>query len=104
MHFVKNGGRGFVSYIHLYWGRIWMFLGLVNGGLGLQLANSKQKFVVAYAVVSAIFWCIYIGVKGFTTMRKNKMGRGLPPQLAGRDNDEVPMARYPDRHFIEHGK
>lgn len=88
-----------------------MFLGLVNGGLGLELANSKQKFVIAYAVVSVIFWGMYIGIKGFMTVRKKKMAKAtggkLSPQRTGyleHDHDEVPMNRYPDRHFIEHGK
>lgn len=111
MHFMKHGARGIVSYVHLYWGRIWMFLGLVNGGLGLELASSKQKFVIAYAVVSVVFWGMYIGIKGFFTMRKKKMtnaaGGKLSPRGAGymeQDNDEVPMTRYPDSHFMQHGK
>lgn len=111
MHYVKHGGRGIVSYIHLYWGRIWMFLGLINGGLGLELASSKQKFIIAYAVVSVIFWGMYIGIKGLMTLRKKKMekatGGKLSPQRAGyleQDNDEVPMTSYPDRHVVRHGK
>lgn len=105
MHFMKHGGRGIVSYVHLYWGRIWMFLGLVNGGLGLQLANSKQKFVIAYAVVGAVFWGAYIVIKALFTLRKKKTlgmasdaSKMHSPQRAGnhspQDNDDVHMATY----------
>lgn len=79
-----------------------MFLGLVNGGLGLQLSNSKMKFVIAYAVVSAVFWGAYIIIKGFFTLRKTKMAKAsgagkMSPQRSGymeQDIDEVPMTTY----------
>lgn len=79
-----------------------MFLGLVNGGLGLQLANSKMKFVIAYAVVSVVFWGAYIIIKGFFTLRKKKMAKAsgagkMSPQRTSyleRDNDEMPMTTY----------
>lgn len=78
-----------------------MFLGLVNGGLGLELANSKQKFIIAYAVISVIFWGMYIGIKGLMTLRKKKAtpvaGVKNSPGRGGymeQDNDEVPMTRY----------
>lgn len=38
-----------------------MALGIVNGGLGMQLASTATKYRIAYAVVSGVLGGLYIG-------------------------------------------
>ncbi|KAI0815900.1 iron reductase domain protein [Xylaria sp. FL0064] len=61
LYFVKHQKRGLVSHGHIWYGRILIVLGIVNGGLGLQLAGAKQSLVIAYSVVAAVIFSAYIG-------------------------------------------
>lgn len=58
-HFRRHGERGLVSYAHIWYGRAVMILGIVNGGLGLQLARPDNGLVVAYAVTAAVMGVFY---------------------------------------------
>lgn len=103
--YLKTGGRTIVSYVHLYWGRILLLLGVINGGLGLQLTRSRGRFVVAYSVISAIMYVLYAGVKVFTWRRKSRentvsreAGKMSPRSGHVEHGDEVPMNDYSRRH------
>jgi len=64
--FKKHARRGVWSYGHIWLGRGLITLGIVNGGLGLKLAKDTHigaptnGQVVAYSVVAAIMWAIYM--------------------------------------------
>ena len=64
--FKKHGRRMVWSYGHIWLGRIVITLGMINGGLGLQLAKRTRigapsnGQVVAYSVVAAIMWVAYV--------------------------------------------
>ncbi|KAK2612407.1 hypothetical protein QQS21_001511 [Conoideocrella luteorostrata] len=58
-HFVKRQSRGVVSHIHIWYGRMLMILGIVNGGLGLHYANESANFIIAYAVVAGVVAILY---------------------------------------------
>ncbi|ORY57532.1 uncharacterized protein BCR38DRAFT_354536 [Pseudomassariella vexata] len=75
-HYVQHQARGAISYAHIVYGRVLMMLGVVNGGLGLQLANASNNLVIAYSVVAAIVFVLYVAVKGFTSFRKRRSGAG----------------------------
>lgn len=40
-----------------------MALGVINGGLGLQLAREENGLVIAYGVVAGVVYLAYIGYK-----------------------------------------
>ena len=44
--------------LHVWGGRAMVTLGIVNGGLGLQLAGSSNTFKIAYSVVAAVVWSL----------------------------------------------
>jgi len=58
--FKKYGRRTTVSYAHIGIGRIAIILGMVNGGLGLQLAGTQGSHIIAYAVVAAVMGFLYL--------------------------------------------
>lgn len=59
LQYVKTQRRGAFSYVHIWYGRGLMILGIVNGGLGLQAANPSTRFIVAYSVIAGITSIIY---------------------------------------------
>lgn len=68
-HYLKTQARGPVSYVHIWWGRILMLLGVINGGLGLQLAQESNGPVIAYGVVAGVIFVCYIGFKTWQFFR-----------------------------------
>lgn len=56
-------GRTTVSYLHVWLGRACVLLGIVNGGLGLELAGDvKKSYIIAYSVVAGVMGLLFIGV------------------------------------------
>ncbi|KAI1336958.1 hypothetical protein F5Y15DRAFT_192211 [Xylariaceae sp. FL0016] len=58
--FKKLGCRTAVSHVHLWLGRLGITLGIINGGLGLQLSLAPSRAVAAYSVVAAIMWLLWL--------------------------------------------
>ncbi len=79
LHYLEHQSRGVVSYIHIWWGRSLMVLGVVNGGLGLQLAAAGNNFVIAYSVVAGVIFLLYVGIKALKTLA---------------DTDSQPSSKY----------
>ncbi|KAG7105316.1 hypothetical protein HYQ44_016628 [Verticillium longisporum] len=60
MHYKKHQMRGAVSHSHIWFGRIVLLLGIIDGGLGMQLASSSTTWIVAYSVVASITTVLYV--------------------------------------------
>jgi hypothetical protein len=64
--FKRHHARTIWSYGHIWFGRIAIILGIVNGGLGLGLAKRtghmvpSQGAVIGYSVVAGFFGLVYI--------------------------------------------
>lgn len=48
------------SYLHLLIGRVFITLGIINGGLGLWIANAARPFKIAYGVGAGISWLVWM--------------------------------------------
>lgn len=72
MHYVKHQRRGVISHVHIWYGRLLIILGIINGGLGLQMAGSPTRFVVAYCVVAALMTVMYLCSVTFGIFRKRR--------------------------------
>ncbi|KAI1294538.1 iron reductase domain protein [Xylaria venustula] len=72
LYYVKYQKRGLVSHGHIWYGRILLVLGIVNGGLGLQLASAGQSLVIAYSVVAAVIFAAYIGGAIFGEVKRHR--------------------------------
>ncbi|KAI1137877.1 CBD9-like protein [Hypoxylon sp. FL0543] len=71
-YFVKHQRRGLVSHAHIWYGRALLVMGVVNGGLGLQLADASRTFFVVYEVLAAIIFAIYIASAVFGELRRTR--------------------------------
>ena len=47
-------------------------LAFINGGLGLQLAGEHGGKVIAYAVVAAVIWVVWMVITFFWPNRRKK--------------------------------
>lgn len=88
-HYKKHQARNVVSHSHIWFGRILMALGVINGGLGLQLASSSNAWVIAYSVIAALMTVAYIGAIVFKRMRSPRAERVLSGSESPRDIRET---------------
>ncbi|KHN98343.1 uncharacterized protein MAM_04104 [Metarhizium album ARSEF 1941] len=79
-HYLKSKQRGIVSHFHIWYGRLLIILGVIDGGLGLQLAGNDYTFVVTYCVLVAVVAAAYVAVVLFKMRRTRRAGvpRGSP--------------------------
>ena len=54
---------------HVWWGRIIVTLGIINGGLGLQLSGNTTKGRIAYGVIAGVIWLIWVAVASMSYLR-----------------------------------
>ena len=84
-HFLRHQRRGLVSHAHIWYGRALMLLGVVNGGLGLQLADADNSLVIAYSVVAGVMFLLYVIGKTLASIRKKQTaGPGGGRRWSGR--------------------
>ena len=50
------------SYGHVFTGRAIVILGMINGGLGLRLADAQRSHLIAYGIFTGLMGVAYIGV------------------------------------------
>ncbi|EME41686.1 hypothetical protein DOTSEDRAFT_73924 [Dothistroma septosporum NZE10] len=76
-HFMQKSGawskRTFVGAVHVYVGRLLILMGIINGGIGLLWsAESTRAENIAYGVVCAVVWVVYILMSlGYEVKREN---------------------------------
>lgn len=66
LQYRRRGSRGIFGYVHIWYGRALIILGMVNGGLGLQLAGGSNIYIIVYSVaagISALAYTAYTVVK-----------------------------------------
>ncbi|KAF2449853.1 iron reductase domain protein [Karstenula rhodostoma CBS 690.94] len=57
----KHHARTVWSHLHLWLGRAAITLGIINGGLGLQLANNSPRAgFIAYGVIAGVVWLVWV--------------------------------------------
>ncbi|KAK4541735.1 hypothetical protein LTR36_007444 [Oleoguttula mirabilis] len=88
--FKKYGHRTLWSYAHLGIGRIAILLGIINGGLGLQLAGESKSSKIAYGVVAAIVGVVYIACMVFGELKRKSKSK-TPKEAPGYAQSETEL-------------
>ncbi|KAI9788264.1 MAG: hypothetical protein M1816_007030 [Peltula sp. TS41687] len=57
---------------HVWYGRGLIILGVINGGLGLQLADNTEGGKIAYGVVAGVMFCVYLVIVALFMSRKRR--------------------------------
>jgi hypothetical protein len=60
--FKRKGQRQIWSYAHIWTGRTLVTLGIINGGLGMQLGNVSKAGKIAYGVLAGLIWIVWMAV------------------------------------------
>ncbi|KAL4934408.1 cytochrome b561 domain-containing protein [Aspergillus undulatus] len=60
--FKKTQAAGIWTHIHIWLGRIFILLGIINGGTGLKLADNTTGGIIAYGVVAGVFGVAYVAI------------------------------------------
>lgn len=80
--FKKYGYRTFWSYAHIWLGRIAITLGIINGGLGLKLADSmrmsSRSGMIAYGVVAGFMWLLWVAAIVIGERRRKRASQDPP--------------------------
>ncbi|KAK3936582.1 hypothetical protein QBC46DRAFT_26102 [Diplogelasinospora grovesii] len=63
------------SYLHIFNGRIFITLGIINGGLGLGLAGADAGVKKTYIVVSVIMWTLWMAAAIIGEVRRCNANR-----------------------------
>jgi hypothetical protein len=94
----KRPGRTTITRYHLWIGRILILLGVINGGLGIQLASTtpfqtvstSRKAEIAYGVLAGLVFLLFAGasvvfeVRRAARIRAQKVPYTPPPsQIQG---------------------
>lgn len=74
--FKLDGRRNVWSIVHITIGRVAIILGIINGGLGLDLAgNASRGALIAYGVVGGLFGIAYLVAAAFGEVQLAKRGK-----------------------------
>jgi len=82
-NYKKTNSRSQISYVHIWLGRIVIILAMVNGGLGLKLANNSKNGEIAYGVVAGAVGVLYTAFVLLKRKTKAPFGSGREKGDAG---------------------
>lgn len=82
------------STTHVWWGRIILTLGIINGGLGLMLSGNTVKGEIAYGVVAGVMWLIWMVVAVWGHLKS----RGTSGETGEKAMGHSDAATSPDRY------
>lgn len=91
--FMRTGHRSAISHGHVWVGRIAIILGIINGGLGLELGRVETRYVVAYSVVAGIMGTTYLAAIVY-----GEVVRGRRLSVAGSEREKIDSS--PERPLV----
>lgn len=77
--YTRTHRRTLLSYGHIFIGRAAILLGIVNGGLGLQLAGASRSSTIAYGVIAGVMGLIYIVAVVFGESKRSRRSSQTNP-------------------------
>ena len=94
--FKKYRRRTAVSHVHIWLGRLLVFLGIVNGGLGLRQSGASHDIKVGYAIVAAVSGSLWVFFAVLGEIRKIRERRQMDQAEAVRpEHQQQQMAGQP---------
>jgi hypothetical protein len=72
----RQGRPNTATYPHIWWGRAVITLGIINGGLGLRLADNTRNGEIAYGFVAGFMWLMWMVVILATFFKSRNKTKG----------------------------
>lgn len=90
--YLSTKKAGAWTYLHVWYGRILILLGIINGGLGLQLADDSMSGMIAYGVVAGIVGVMYcVGMVVFE-LKRARQGKNTTSNVTPEDGSKPETA------------
>jgi hypothetical protein len=78
--FVSSQKQSFWTFLHLWYGRTLILLGIINGGLGLQLAANTKRGMIAYSVLGGITGASLCALIAFVEVKRIRTKEPAVPE------------------------
>ena len=62
---------------HVWYGRVLVTLGIINGGLGLRLSDNTKGGEIAYGIVAGLLWILWMAVVVFSYAKGSSRGQNV---------------------------
>lgn len=95
--FKVHNGRTLWSYGHIWVGRAAITLGIINGGLGLRLANNTNSGKIAYGVIAGFMWLAWVAATVIGEKRRKVTIQ--QKERAGSDGSEGAVVPPTNGHY-----
>ena len=95
--FKVHNGRTLWSYGHIWLGRATITLGIINGGLGLRLANNTNSGKIAYGVIAGFMWLAWVAAMVIGEKRRKTAVN--QKERAGSDGSEGAVVPPTNGHY-----
>ncbi|KAJ6177699.1 Alpha/beta hydrolase fold-3 [Penicillium mononematosum] len=79
--FRKTGGKGPFAYMHRWFGRLMIILGIINVGLGFKLAKAPRGAIIATSVVAGVVAMVYVVIISWTGRPRRRDFVALTPTV-----------------------
>lgn len=73
--YLRSQRRTIWAHAHTWFGRGLIMLGIINGGLGMKLANNTTKGEIAYGVIAGVVLILYVGVNLYGDYTNGRSGK-----------------------------
>ncbi|TID24384.1 iron reductase domain protein [Venturia nashicola] len=107
-NYKKFQTRTAASHGHIWLGRILITLGIINGGLGLKLADNSTYGPIVYGIFAAVAWVTYVVAIVIGERRKARSIQSRPPKydeaMALRSRSESTDATAPQEYYGRRNK
>ena len=81
---------------HVWWGRIIVTVGIINGGLGLMLSGNTIKGEIAYGVIAGVVWLVWMAVAVWGHLRRRGTSGETGEKALGQSGTGSSPDRYKD--------
>lgn len=94
---------------HVWYGRVLVTLGIINGGLGLRLSDNTKGGEIAYGVIAGLLWILWLVVVVFGYAKRDSRGQNggeTGEKLTGgysRNNGSSSRSQYSSSQEIPEG-
>ena len=89
----KHHKRTVWSYAHIWLGRAAILLGIVNGALGLELADNSTTGTIIYSVIAAIAGSVYIAAIVYGEWKRSRAMPSLGQHNRSPQSEDVYVAK-----------
>ncbi|POR37821.1 Uncharacterized protein TPAR_01969 [Tolypocladium paradoxum] len=93
-NYLKYQRRTPVSHFHMWYGRALLIIGIVNGGIGLQLARASTGYIVAYSVIAVIAVSMYVAGAIYGEMKLRGQKKVMSPSITMDDIQAADWVRH----------